>query len=1546
MTLEEERLIKQWRAGMNVASIFLHSNGSAGHLRVARAYAQRGSLQKAVLALENGYRVLTSHDDDTIRRQILHELVETGQHVENQISEDLIKSVPASLWSQVIYLYIDSKFQDWRVAEFIVNKAWKIETCSASDIQPLKFDVDLGQFCKYDQLSTKTQWVCRLLLWYLQSGCDHLQLKFHPGDTYFHATVTIVVLTAETLTMEVMSLLQHVVENIVLVNKEENIVDDKGNTVLHHLATLDRHPSAENVLIHLLDKGFDIEKKNNEMKTALQIATEPDFSKILLRENAKRLITMINSNYNLNQQETDTKDNSKFNDLINIISSASPQATLPELLCLNDQAYLKLLTWLATSKSWTMVLTLFKERIKMGNAEKFGYLAKGISILNPIKEAKQVCPESIKIDLVKHLAAVKAVLIEPSMLLACLENKEWQLANTLLDLGADPRKLSLTDGDTPNHAALNIGLYKTQGDFSILKTLRRLYQENKNLNKVLNLSKVDKAGNTVFHLASKAHRNKHSLSAVKLLCEWKVKYNVKDATGKLPGFYLTEKDKRYTCLKSLPDFVDNKEAQENDKIYSKIEIYRKKAITVLEKMEDFRGFLTPKGSTNEYLENFQDLDKEEEKYTNCNISEEATQEEMPLEGLSAYEDAMIDPIQFDSMEWDVDCTELVWNLLKSTSENQEKRNRVSSDESTSRKTPRINLPQAMKNLIMLKIKDLCIGDWAACKKIDDVPSTLLLYSLPLPMDACILWECIIAFSPRLSHTFTMKNSSSNAPTNGKIFSQHILIRDIVFESSDLPAAIEKVIISHQKSLASKAQKILKTQIYKSRNKSNTDTKHLPLTYTECDLAPEKIDGKKYVNFYLPASSHLKEYTMLKFYPLNSLMAEAIMRNSDSEIDLPFQVTDIEHSIIHLEHNSPILLLGRSGTGKTTCCLYRLWARYLNDRMQSQQLKPKVLPEEYYMESFLPSGGSDQNEFMDEKEDEDVDDYEYLHQVFITKSYVLCAEVKNKFQKLCKSSKVAEKDDEIPHNLQFQNLEDRDYPLFFTSKQLLLILDASVDGQPFFPRDEKLTPMPGWELLEGNLNTMLAKNVLDATRKTNKESTPNNRRAKKIKKSLKECTYDVFSTEIWPKFDKKKTKKFHPSLVWTEIMSFIKGSYESLSSEQGFLSERQYQSVGQKKAPNFTADRSEIYEIFQLYNSYIKNNNMFDEIDVVSNIYHRLKHMQNVPWTFHEIYVDETQDFSQCELALLVTLCHNPNNMFLAGDTAQCIMRGISFRFCDLKSLFYFVDQSRHRKKNKSSQIELEHLTINYRSHAGILSLASSILTLLEELFPETIDCVVKDQGMLDGPKPVLIETCEAAELAELLTGNQRETSHIEFGAHQAIIVMNEQAKNLLPEELKKGIAEKEWRVVTGLLWIFTDKTRMMQAQREKSDIVYLHKDAPKGLQFDKNQHQLLETELKQLYTAVTRARVNVWIFDECAEKRNPMFHFFKTLNLATHELKTQESFIKGIETSNAKDWLIRGNQFMERKIFSEAVKCYRLYMPISLDEKKLPWLIVKLLRLQ
>ncbi len=118
---------------------------------------------------------------------------------------------------------------------------------------------------------------------------------------------------------------------------------------------------------------------------------------------------------------------------------------------------------------------------------------------------------------------------------------------------------------------------------------------------------------------------------------------------------------------------------------------------------------------------------------------------------------------------------------------------------------------------------------------------------------------------------------------------------------------------------------------------------------------------------------------------------------------------------------------------------------------------------------------------------------------------------------------------------------------------------------------------------------------------------------------------------------------------------------------------------------------------------------------------------------HNVVVDEVQDLTQAELLLFFQVCKLPNCFFFAGDTAQTIERGVGFRFCDLRSLFYL-------DKTIREVPQIYQLTNNYRSHSGILNMASGIVELIEKFFPLTIDKLKKDRGMYKGPIPAVLSS--------------------------------------------------------------------------------------------------------------------------------------------------------------------------------------------------------------
>ena len=93
---------------------------------------------------------------------------------------------------------------------------------------------------------------------------------------------------------------------------------------------------------------------------------------------------------------------------------------------------------------------------------------------------------------------------------------------------------------------------------------------------------------------------------------------------------------------------------------------------------------------------------------------------------------------------------------------------------------------------------------------------------------------------------------------------------------------------------------------------------------------------------------------------------------------------------------------------------------------------------------------------------------------------------------------------------------------------------------------------------------------------------------------------------------------------------------------------------------------------------------------------------NGPWSIHELYGDEIQDFTQAELALLMKCINDPNAMFLTGDTAQSIMKGVAFRFSDLRSLFHYASRNAVDKQCAVRKPKKIHqLYQNYRSHSGM-----------------------------------------------------------------------------------------------------------------------------------------------------------------------------------------------------------------------------------------------------
>jgi hypothetical protein len=188
-------------------------------------------------------------------------------------------------------------------------------------------------------------------------------------------------------------------------------------------------------------------------------------------------------------------------------------------------------------------------------------------------------------------------------------------------------------------------------------------------------------------------------------------------------------------------------------------------------------------------------------------------------------------------------------------------------------------------------------------------------------------------------------------------------------------------------------------------------------------------------FYPAASDDLTQYNILKFYQFDSKTVAALLQ-TDSKLEFPFSVTELEHQIINLQSHPPksLLLLGRSGTGKTTCLVYRMWAEFRSYWINAQQLDET---------GGILYGVPDQTAFSANSKEkcESKEDMQHLHTLFLTRNPVLVDEVTKCFSNIRESAgdvpQVPLDNEGLPIDVlsydRLQDVPDLAYPLFLNAK---------------------------------------------------------------------------------------------------------------------------------------------------------------------------------------------------------------------------------------------------------------------------------------------------------------------------------------------------------------------------------------------------------------------------------------------------------------------------------------------------------------------------------
>eukprot|EP00878_Enallax_costatus_P024526 GHUV01026178.1.p1 GENE.GHUV01026178.1~~GHUV01026178.1.p1 ORF type:complete len:603 (+),score=181.38 GHUV01026178.1:514-2322(+) len=484
-----------------------------------------------------------------------------------------------------------------------------------------------------------------------------------------------------------------------------------------------------------------------------------------------------------------------------------------------------------------------------------------------------------------------------------------------------------------------------------------------------------------------------------------------------------------------------------------------------------------------------------------------------------------------------------------------------------------------------------------------------------------------------------------------------------------------------------------------------------------------------VRYCPPASYDAREFTMLRLYDMTPRLIKSVMSELDlRHEDFPFRLSVKEQEIVELtqkpnEPKAPLLAMGRSGTGKTTCIVQRLFHQWCQARDEMKHTPDIAKP---------------------------------MRQLFVTASPTLKDQVAKQFRKLQAAvlspeemARVAAATAREYHSLSC--IPDEAFPLFLSNHQYLRMLDATV-RQPFFRNRDPLTCAIldevdaadqleiAWDLeaeAEQDSTDAIATGQPVAATRTASGRRRGRRQAHSDNSgaasgAMHELTYALFE-RLWSRLDsgivrddsERGKKGLESHLVFQEIMSYIKGSAEAIDSDAGILSLEEYLSLGAKRAANYNQElRTVVYSLMQSYQRQKAQHRLYDRPDLVHHLHKQLKKDGYQGIAITHICRDEVQDFVQGELLLdlLVLGPQHAGQLFYCGDTAQSIARGVGFRFTDVKSMLI---QQHHQLIQKHriqvAEPQLHRLDVNYRSHAGILDVANAVVSVMQEYFPLSMD---------------------------------------------------------------------------------------------------------------------------------------------------------------------------------------------------------------------------------
>lgn len=384
-------------------------------------------------------------------------------------------------------------------------------------------------------------------------------------------------------------------------------------------------------------------------------------------------------------------------------------------------------------------------------------------------------------------------------------------------------------------------------------------------------------------------------------------------------------------------------------------------------------------------------------------------------------------------------------------------------------------------------------------------------------------------------------------------------------------------------------------------------------------------------------------------------------------------------------------------------------------------------------------------------------------------------------------------------------------------------------------------------------------------------------------------------------------KHHARKLFEEFRGVLSGGG---NADGGPLAHEEYRQLGVKQSIFLAEQREQVYELFRRYLAWLPQSSLYDGT-ILAHTY-----LSQATPTYDSVVIDEVQDFTVPQLALILKMAKNQHQFILCGDSNQIVHPNF-FSWSRVKSFFQSKDD------DFGSRI-IRILRSNFRNARTITSVANSLLALKQRRFG-SID---KESNFLvesisEEPGSITVVNARTAGVVKLNEASRLSTQY-------AVIVLDdsdkERARNVFDTPLVFSVHEaKGLEYPNVILFSFVSSARA-----EYSEIVGdIKKDELGGelsfsRQRDKSDKSLevYKFYINALYVGITRALSTVYIVEE--DPGHPLWNLLNIsqaaadLSLSAHS-STAEEWSKEAHRLELQGKLEQAQEIRERILKVERV---------------------------